>query len=130
MEQLPQTLCLKGIVIHGKQLGRRIGFPTANLDIEGLQTPLPPTGVYGGICTLPDGRTFGTMVNVGYRPTVDNQSHLLSVEAHLLDFDEDLYGQCICLHITSRIRDEKKMQTLEALQQQLAQDLEVVKALR
>lgn len=117
---------LEGTVVHGQQLGRQLGFPTANLGIEDLTGPLPQTGVYGGTCLLPDGSCHRTMINVGYRPTVDSLGHRLSIEAHLLDFDGDLYGQRICLVISHRIRDEKKMTTLDELRLQLAQDLAVV----
>jgi len=64
---------------------------------------------------------------VGYRPTVDHQSHRLSVEAHLLDFDGDLYGQRITLSIDHRIRDEKKMATLDVLRKQLTNDLQEIR---
>lgn len=115
---------LVGTVVHGQQLGRRLGFPTANLDVDGLKGNVPQTGVYAALCLLPDGRTFRCMVNIGFRPTVDNQSHRLSIEAHLLDFDEDLYGQLLQLVIIKRIRDERRMETLEQLKEQLAKDLQ------
>lgn len=118
---------LEGIVVHGKQLGRQLGYPTANLSLAQLKGELPSAGVYAAWATLADGSRRRAMVNIGYRPTVDAQHHTLSVEAHLDDFDGDLYGQMLCLSIVSRIRDERKMASLEQLQEQLAHDLAEVK---
>lgn len=120
---------ISGIVVHGQQLGRRLGFPTANLSVAGLQGEIPPTGVYAAWCVLPDGRRYKAMVNVGYRPTVNSASHQLSIESHLLDFEGDLYGQRLSLHITARIRDERKMQSLDELKQQLTADLAAIRIL-
>jgi len=128
MEQTALPSRLEGIVVHGKQLGRRLGFPTANLSPEQLTGDVPSTGVYAAIATLQDGRQFKAMVNVGFRPTVDEQHNRLSVEAHLSGFDGDLYGQRIELLVLSRIRDERRMASLEQLSAQLAQDLQAVNA--
>lgn len=119
---------LEGIVVHGQQLGRQLGFPTANLGLEGLKGQVPSTGVYAAYCQLPDGRVYRAMVNVGFRPTVDRLTHRLSIEAHLLDFSDDLYGKLLKLTIVRRIRDERKMETLEQLKKQLAKDLAAVSA--
>lgn len=128
MEQAALPSTLEGIVVHGKQLGRRLGFPTANLSPEQLVGSIPSNGVYAAIATLQDGRRFKAMVNVGYRPTVDASRNLLSVEAHLSGFDGDLYGQKLSLLILSRIRDERRMASLEQLSAQLSQDLQAVNA--
>lgn len=117
---------LEGTVVRGKQLGRKLGFPTANLDLEELTGTVPPTGVYAAECVLPDGRMILSMVNIGYRPTVDNQEHQLSIEAHLIDFSADLYGQRLRLLITDRIRDERKMDSIEQLREQLVRDLKAI----
>ena len=119
-------MIISGIVIHGKQLGRQLGFPTANLCVEKLHGQLPAAGVYSAWATLPDGRRFPSMVNIGYRPTVDQAHHDLSVEAYLADFSGDLYGQNLSLDITKRIRDEKRMESLEELRSQLTLDLQSV----
>lgn len=118
-----KQICLKGTVVHGQQLGRKLGYPTANLGVEGLEGSLPDAGVYVGDCTLPSGQVLRSMINIGYRPTVDPQSHRLSVEAHLLDFDGDLYGQTLQLNILDYIRAERKMASLDDLRHQLALDL-------
>ncbi len=126
MEAADGMARMEGVVVHGQQLGRQLGFPTANLGLEGLKGQVPRTGVYAAYCLLPDGRTFRAMVNVGFRPTVDKLTHRLSIEAHLLDFSEDLYGKLLKLTIVHRIRDERKMDTLEQLKTQLAKDLAAV----
>lgn len=117
---------LESIVVHGQQLGRKIGYPTANLGLEMLVGEVPETGVYATRCILQDGRQYKAMLNVGYRPTVNSDDHQLSIEAHILGFDEDIYGQKITLVITKRIRDERKMNSLADLSSQLARDLEEV----
>lgn len=122
-----QPQSLTGVVIHGQQLGRRLGFPTANLDVEQLQGELPASGVYAAWATLADGRRYPAMVNIGYRPTVDASCHALSVEAHLDGFSGDLYGQTLHLQITHRIRDERRMSSLEQLCAQLTVDLDTVR---
>lgn len=119
-------MIISGIVVHGKQLGRQLGFPTANLCVEKLHGQLPAAGVYGAWATLSDGRRFPSMVNIGYRPTVDPTHHDLSVEAYLAGFSGDLYDQTLSLDITERIRDEKRMNSLEELRAQLTQDLQSV----
>jgi len=126
MEQTALPSTLEGIVVHGQQLGRRLGFPTANLSLDDLLGTIPATGVYAAIATLPDGHRFKAMVNVGYRPTVDASHHSLTVEAHLCRYEGDLYGQRIRLDIMSRIRDERRMTSLEQLTAQLALDLQAV----
>lgn len=118
---------LRGIVVHGQQLGRQLGFPTANLDPAQLEGQLPQSGVYAALATLEDGRTYCAMVNVGYRPTVDTTHTRISVEAHLDEFEGNLYGQSIHLSLKERIRDEKRMESLEQLKKQLAIDLQNVK---
>ncbi|MBP5499259.1 MAG: putative DNA binding domain-containing protein [Bacteroidales bacterium] len=119
---------ITGVVVRGHQLGRRLGYPTANVAaIAGQENTLPRRGVYAAIATLSDARRFPAMVNIGYRPTVENEHHL-TIEAHLVGFSGDLYGQRISLRFIDRIRDERKMESLEDLKAQLARDLQAVKA--
>ena len=120
---------LSGTVVHGQQLGRRLGFPTANLEVEPLDGHLPQAGVYAAWATLAGGERYLSMVNIGYRPTVDEQSHRLSVEAYLDHFSGDLYGQRLSLQLVERIRDERKMSSLQQLQEQLGADLRQVRSL-
>ncbi|MBX3206284.1 MAG: bifunctional riboflavin kinase/FAD synthetase [Labilithrix sp.] len=109
---------ISGVVEAGDRRGRTIGFPTANLG--GVVEVLPPHGVYAVFA----GERPGVM-NVGVRPTVDGTS--LRVEVHLFDFDGDLYGQSMRVHLVSRIRDEKKFAGIDELRAQIALDAEAAR---
>ncbi|MBX3258200.1 MAG: bifunctional riboflavin kinase/FAD synthetase [Labilithrix sp.] len=109
---------ISGVVEGGDRRGRTIGFPTANLG--GVPEVLPPRGVYA---VFADDRP-GVM-NLGVRPTVDGAN--LRVEVHLFDFDGDLYGQSMRVHLVSRIRDEKKFSGLDELRAQIALDAEAAR---
>lgn len=130
---------LTGVVGHGQQLGRQLGFPTANVEPLDPDKLLPAIGVYAAQalvrvsandaqepCGTTDGATtlttYRAMVNIGCRPTVHNGSHL-TIEAHLLDFHGDLYGQLLTLCFERRIRDERRMPSLDALKAQIQQDI-------
>jgi riboflavin kinase / FMN adenylyltransferase len=115
---------LRGEVIHGNHLGHTIGFPTANLDIWERQL-LPKNGVYATYAYL-DGDRFLAATNVGVRPTVGDPA--LTVEAHLLDFDQDIYGRQLQLSFVSRARDERKFSGLDALKTQIAVDVAQVRS--
>ena len=105
---------------HGRQLGRTIGIPTANL-VAPPHVLLPKRGVYAAKITLPDGRAFGGVTNVGVRPTVNNGQDV-TVEPWILDFDGDLYGQAIRVEFFRRLRDERKFESLDALRSQIETD--------
>ena len=105
---------------HGRQLGRTIGIPTANL-VAPPHVLLPRRGVYAAKITLPDGRAFGGVTNVGVRPTVNNGQDV-TVEPWILDFDGDLYGQAIRVEFFRRLRDERKFDSLAALKSQIETD--------
>ena len=105
---------------HGRQLGRTIGIPTANL-VAPPHVLLPKWGVYAAKITLPDGRAFGGVTNVGVRPTVNNGQDV-TVEPWILDFDGDLYGQAIRVEFYRRLRDERKFDSLAALRSQIETD--------
>ena len=105
---------------HGRQLGRTIGIPTANL-VAPPHVLLPKRGVYAAKITLPDGRAFGGVTKVGVRPTVNNGQDV-TVEPWILDFDGDLYGQAIRVEFFRRLRDERKFESLEALRSQIETD--------
>jgi len=119
----PYALC--GPVICGEQLGRALGFPTANLDVAGVVTP--PAGVYAATAEV-GGKSCRAAVNVGGRPTVDKVARL-HVEAHLLDFAGDIYGEELELTFLRNVRDEQKFPSLEALRAQIAADIAGVRAL-
>ena len=105
---------------HGRQLGRTIGIPTANL-VAPPHVLLPKRGVYAAKITLPDGRAFGGVTHVGVRPTVNNGQDV-TVEPWILDFDGDLYGQAIRVEFFRRLRDERKFESLDALRSQIETD--------
>ena len=98
---------------HGRQLGRTIGIPTANL-VAPPHVLLPKRGVYAAKITLPDGRAFGGVTNVGVRPTVNNGQDV-TVEPWILDFDGDLYGRTLRLEFYTFLRPERKFDSLDAL---------------
>ena len=113
MEFLGHPHVFSGEVIHGKALGRTIGFPTANLVVpEGVITPA--YGVYASKVFLADGRKYMAVTNVGVRPSVDD-GDAVTVEPWILDFDGDLYGQTIRVEYYKRLRGEKKFDSLAEL---------------
>jgi riboflavin kinase/FMN adenylyltransferase len=110
---------LSGTIIKGKQLGRTIDFPTANLKIEENYKLIPQNGVYIVKSILNNTTVFG-MMNIGINPTVNGEN--LSIEVHFFDFDADLYNQKIVVSILHRIRSEQKFESVELLKQQLEND--------
>lgn len=118
---LGHTYNIYGRVEDGKKLGRTIGFPTANIRPLHDDKLIPADGVY--ICSaLTGGRLYRAMVNIGTRPTVDGINMRHTIEAHLLDFDGDLYGKELTLSFYSRIRSEIRFDSLESLRRQLESD--------
>lgn len=117
---------LSGEVLHGKELGRRLGFPTANLALpEGLIAPA--YGVYATLVTLPDGSAHPAVTNVGVRPTVHDQLGRL-VEAWILDCTAELYGERIRVEFFTRLRGEKKFDSLEALRAEVLRNANETRA--
>jgi riboflavin kinase/FMN adenylyltransferase len=123
---------VSGLVVHGDGRGRTIGVPTANL--SQIVEVLPPNGVYSclvdreaaaGPQTGASSALGKAVVNIGVRPTV---AAGFSVEAHLLDFDADLYGARLRLHFVSRLRDELKFRDLAALEQQIQSDISAARS--
>jgi riboflavin kinase / FMN adenylyltransferase len=117
---LARPYALRGTVIKGERLGRKLGFPTANLDVTGLLTP--PPGVYAAEAHIAAAR-HRAAVNIGHRPTLHSADPQLHVEAHLLDYDGDLYGQALELVFLKKLREEKKFPTPAALRAQIAEDI-------
>jgi riboflavin kinase/FMN adenylyltransferase len=115
----PYALC--GRVVQGDGIGRKIGFATANLDVAALT--LPPTGVYAARAQVL-GKTYGSAVNIGYRPTLSSPAPKLQVEAHLLDFEGSIYGETMELTFVQKLRDEQKFASTAALHDQIAKDIE------
>lgn len=116
---LGYTYSITGIVVEGNKIGRTIGFPTANIEIEDKYKLIAAGGVYACKVDI-DGEEYTGMGNIGTRPTVGING--LVTEVHVFDFDKDIYGQEITIYFVDRIRDEKKFNGLEELKSQLEQD--------
>ncbi|PKQ63728.1 riboflavin biosynthesis protein RibF [Labilibaculum manganireducens] len=120
---------IKGDVVNGKKLGHTIGFPTANIDPQESYKLVPKDGVYAVKVDVDDKRYLG-MLNIGVRPTVNNQLDNRSIEVHILDFNQDIYFKNITIHFYQRIRNEQFFASLDELKAQLAKDkLEVISLL-
>lgn len=113
---------IKGVVVHGKALGRTVGKPTANLKVE-KDAVLPPGGVYATIGII-DGKRYKAVTNVGTRPSVDNENKV-TIETFFLELNEDLYGKEIILEFLGFIRPTKKFENLEQVSAQIQKDIEV-----
>lgn len=123
---LGRDFAIDGVVEAGEQRGRTIGFPTANLGTE--QELLPAHGVYACWAEV-NGHVHPAVVNVGVRPTVkDKRSHSATIEAHILDFDGDLYDAPITLSFKQRLRAEQAFGSLDELRQQITRDVEQARA--
>jgi riboflavin kinase/FMN adenylyltransferase len=119
-QMLGRAYSLAGEVRRGDQLGRKLGFPTANLDTTGRV--LPPPGVYAAHARAL-GKSHRAVLNIGVRPTLQHPEPRLQVEAHLLDFDGDLYGEELELTFVEKLRDEQKFPSLDALKEQIVRDI-------
>jgi riboflavin kinase/FMN adenylyltransferase len=117
-EWLARPYSVKGPVVHGEQRGRKIGYPTANISVWDQQI-IPANGVYAGWATL-DGQRYMAVTNVGVRPTFDGEG--VTVEAHLLDFDQDIYGQELQFEFVARLRGEQRFNGIDALIAQIRAD--------
>jgi len=117
---------LFGKVVRGRQLGRSLGVPTANLQTE--DDCLPPSGVYAGYAILESGKRHLSAINMGHRPTIDNIAPP-QIEAHLLDFSADLYGQNLFLEPTHFLRSEEKFASLDALKSAIERDIASTRSL-
>ncbi|MEG0296003.1 MAG: bifunctional riboflavin kinase/FAD synthetase [Clostridium sp.] len=119
-KMLTRPYSLEGEVVHGKKLGRTIGFPTANMEVS-KKMVIPQNGVYY-TNVLYNNNIYKAITNVGNNPTVNGQK--LTIEPYILDFDKDIYGEKIRVYFLERIRDEKKFESLDALVNQLKMDAE------
>jgi len=119
-QMLGRPYSLAGQVVHGDQLGRKLGIPTANLDMNGLL--LPPTGVYAAHA-LVRGSNHRAVVNIGHRPTLQNPAPELRLEIHLLNFNAELYGEEVEVTFASKLRDERRFASLDELKAQVSHDI-------
>ncbi len=123
---LGRSYSIAGTVIRGDQVGHKLGFPTANLDVSGLA--LPPRGVYAAHAEFAK-KSHRAVVNIGIRPTLNEPNPQIRVEAHLLDFQGDLYGQELELTFVDKLRDEQKFASLSDLQAQITRDVQSANSL-
>jgi riboflavin kinase/FMN adenylyltransferase len=119
-QMLGRPYAISGRVVAGDGVGRKLGFPTANLDAAGLV--LPPNGVYVGLAKIGK-KSQPAALNIGFRPTLATGGSQLRVEAHLLDFTGDLYDRELEIEIGEKLRDEQKFGSLEELKAQIARDV-------
>jgi riboflavin kinase/FMN adenylyltransferase len=121
---LGRPYSLWGKIVKGNQLGRQLGFPTANIEIAGRV--VPPNGVYAAHVNT-EGIERRAVANVGYRPTLGETTPRLHVEAHLFEFDGDLYGKSLELTFHHKLRDEKKFDSIEGLKSQIQRDADAAR---
>ncbi|CAM3653294.1 bifunctional riboflavin kinase/FAD synthetase [Flavobacterium chungbukense] len=121
-EYLGYDYFLNGTIVKGKQLGRTIGFPTANIHIEEDYKLIPKIGVYVVKAVVNKETVFG-MMNIGFNPTVNGEKQ--TIEVHLFDFDKDIYNQNIEVSLLHYIREEQKFSSVDALKEQLNNDKKV-----
>ena len=125
-EMLGRDYTILGTVVRGEHLGKKIGFPTANLSAHSEQ--FPPNGVYFARATLA-GTVYPGVVNLGYRPTVSSSKSERVLEIHLLDFDRDIYGKDIEVRFGHYLRPEQKFENLDALAKQIELDVQQARKL-
>ncbi|MDM7859735.1 bifunctional riboflavin kinase/FAD synthetase [Alteromonas sp. ASW11-36] len=119
---LGRPFCITGKVVHGEKRGRTIGFPTANVLLKRMNTPI--AGVFAVQVTV-GAKMYGGVANIGHRPTVNGTRSQL--EVHMFDFAEDVYGKRIAVMPIAKIRDEQKFESFERLKQQIELDAELAK---
>ena len=112
---------LNGVVVKGKQLGRTIGFPTANIELKSDIKILPKKGVYAAEIQLSDYTQYIGMMNIGNRPTISNELKE-TIEVNIFDFNQSIYSNEIKVKLFGRIRDEFKFDSIEKLKEQLIKD--------
>lgn len=122
-ELLGYPYSISGPVILGNQIGRTIGYPTANIDVKDTYKNklIPKQGVYAALIQYNDNQYKG-MANIGYRPTLKLDKHILSTEVYIFNFSKEIYGKYLTIFFVQRIRDEVKFDSLEQLKEQLAKD--------
>jgi len=112
---------ISGRVIGGMKMGRKLSYPTANLELSEKAKLVPPDGVYACRVRVM-GKEYEGMVNIGIRPTVNQQMDNRSIEVHILDFNKDIYSEEISISFVTKTRDEMKFPNIEALKEQLTKD--------
>jgi riboflavin kinase/FMN adenylyltransferase len=126
-EMLGHEYTILGTVVPGERLGKKIGFPTANLSAHSEQ--FPPNGVYFAQATV-DGASYPGLINLGYRPTINSSQSERVLEIHLLDFNSDIYGRDVEVRFIRYLRPEQKFENLDALTQQIERDVQQARQFR
>ena len=116
---LGRNYSLSGVIVKGKQLGRTIGFPTANIQVREIAKLIPLDGVYV-VKVYYKAKTFGGMLNIGNRPTVDGTFQ--TVEVNIFDFNQEIYGENLTVEFLQKIRNEQKFNGLDELKDQIVKD--------
>ena len=125
---LGRAYSITGEVVKVDQLGRTLGYPTANISINDHHKLIPAEGIYAATVDC-EGTRFGGMLYIGHRPTLENKK--LAIEVNIFDFDQDIYGENITVNFIKYLRGDKKFTTLDLLKEQLAHDkIEAIKALQ
>ena len=119
---------VRGRVSHGDHRGQELGFPTANVSVPG-DILLPADGIYAGWYERPDGSAHASAISLGRRPTFYEEAHASLLEAHLLDFEGDLYGEPARVRFVARLRGEVKFDSVDALVEQIRRDCDQARAL-
>jgi len=117
---LARPYSLSGIVTEGARLGRKIGYPTANIAPDDSEKIIPAAGVYA-VYVLHQNKKYGGMLNIGVRPTVSDENKI-SIEVNIFDFNQTIYGEKIEIQFVEKIRNEQKMNGLDELIAQLSKD--------
>jgi riboflavin kinase/FMN adenylyltransferase len=111
---------LTGTVVHGNKLGKTIGYPTANVDVNNENKLIPANGVYAVEVEI-QGQLYGGMLNIGSKPTVSSKN-VQTIEVHVFNFSKDIYGEVVKVNLKKRIRSERKFEHVQALTTQLGDD--------
>ncbi|MEN8192159.1 MAG: bifunctional riboflavin kinase/FAD synthetase [Bacteroidota bacterium] len=119
-ELLERNYCFHGKVVKGVSRGTILGFPTANINVENNRKLIPQNGVYVVECKVQDKKIYGVM-NIGLRPTFADTKEVI-IEVHLIEFNEDIYGEEVRVSVLKRLRDEKKFESKEELIYQIERD--------
>ena len=117
---------IEGIVVHGRHLGRTLGFPTANIELDEGEQFIAAFGVYAVNIKLDD-RQLSGIGNIGMRPTVNGTS--MTIEIHIFDFSEDIYGKKLTVQFIDYLRPEKKFSSLDDLVSQIKLDIKTARSL-
>ncbi len=126
-ELLGYSYFFSGTVVEGNKLGRTLGYPTANLQLEEADKLVPGNGVYAVHASVDNGQPLGGMMNIGVRPTVDGTKRV--IEVNIFGFDADIYGRSLTVTLLRQLREEVKFNGLDALKAQLAKDKEAAMAI-